>query len=114
MKITYDKHTLIMKSDKPYMEAVVHNPRDTISVQQYEFSEIHFKMPSEHTVEHQIQPLELQHIGTPNLAKSLVRPYHIEDGNVYRKCIISDLWKVGVDFFGNMDSLFEVLPLDDT
>lgn len=43
-----------MKSDKPYMTAVVHNPRDTISVQQYNFSEMHFKMPSEHTVEHEI------------------------------------------------------------
>jgi carbonic anhydrase len=36
------------------MSAAVHNPRDTLSVQQFDFKEVHFKMPSEHTVSHRI------------------------------------------------------------
>jgi hypothetical protein len=39
-------------------------------------------MPSEHTVEHKIFPLEVQFIGIPNMGKSLVRPHHFEDNNV--------------------------------
>jgi carbonic anhydrase len=64
------------------MHAAVHNPRDTLSVQQFDFKEVHLKMPSEHTVSHKIYPIELQFMGVPDLGKSLVRPHHFQDKNV--------------------------------
>lgn len=77
------------------MSLAVTSPRDNHSILQFNIKEVHFKMPSEHTVKGLIYPLEMQFMGEPDFRKSLIRTHHFSQGMAFRKVILSQLVRNG-------------------
>lgn len=111
VSITENHFWLTTETDTPLAMTVVHPPEDPDSALSFKMVKVHIKSPSEHTINLQHYPVEMQFEHELDLAHSYVRPALAAMG-VPQKLMVSALLEAGQEH-GFLKKVLDKLPKDE-